>query len=248
MLFFLIVTPVYLIFCRDSYISRTLIVLSTLFYILILYYYHTNWRRKIIIFSAVLLFFSVFFLAAFISIRNGEAVGNISYIDSIKSLFIVECTFPKLFEDIYVNSLKGVTYGFDYIIWIITQPIPGFLKSSFVDFQLNQSISRVLLGVDQNDSVSFVLLTGLVSESVFVYGRFFFALHAFILGYTLNLFVNLLSSRRNFYVLLIYSLVFTGLAIGRSGTSATGVYPFMIKTIVYVPVIFYLYKLIKPRI
>lgn len=240
LLLFYILVPTYIIFCKDAYISRTVIVLNSLFYVSTLYYFNEHLRKKIIIIGSVVSFFSIFFLAAFTSIRSGDTVSNMSFGDALKSLFIIEGTFPSLFEDIYLNTIHGVTYGFEYITWLITQPLPGFLKSGFVDFNLNQQISKILLGVDNNDTVSFVLLTGLVSESVFIFGRSLFFIHAIIFGFIVNIFLNLVTSRENFKILALYSLLFTGLAIGRSGTSATGVYPFMIKTIVYLPLILFL--------
>lgn len=243
-LLFLIIAPLYFIYCKDEYISRTDIMLNFIFFVCILYYFNKEYRRKILFFSAIMLVLSVFFLAAYTAIRVGEKGGNMSFSESIESLFAIEGTFPLWFDNIYYNFDK-TTYITDYTLWVLTQPIPGFLKSWLVDFNLNISIAKVLLDVDHSETVSFVPLTGLVCESVFVFGKYLFFLHAIILAYVLNIFANFLTSRESFKTLMIYAIVFTCLGVSRAGTSGSVSYPFILKALFYVPLILFLFNIKK---
>ncbi|MNR22362.1 hypothetical protein D3C85_1393100 [compost metagenome] len=174
----------------------------------------------------------------------GVEVSDIPFSAAIDGLFRIECTFPTWFHTIYNYSLKNETYIWDYFLWFITQPIPGFLKSWLTDFNQNVSIAELLLGINKEDSITFfVPLTGLIGESVFVFGRYFFFLHAILLGAVLNVFINFLESRNSFKVLLIYSIIYIGLAIGRTGSTGGMVYPYMLKTLVYVPFLLYVLNL-----
>ena len=120
-----------------------------------------------------------------------------------------------------------------------------FYFSHLVDFNLNISIAKLLLDVDSSGTVSFVPLTGLVCESVFVFGKYLFFIHAIILAYILNIFANFLTSRDSFKTLLIYAIVFTCLGVSRAGTSGSVSYPFILKTLFYVPLILFIFNLTK---
>jgi hypothetical protein len=243
-LLFLIIAPLYFIYCKDEYIARTDIMLNFIYYVCILYYFNPDYRKKILFFSGIMLVLSVFFLAAYTSIRIGEKGGNMSFWTSIESLFAIEGTFPLWFDSIY-NKFDKSTFITDYSLWIVTQPIPGFLKSWLVDFNLNISIAKVLLDVDSSETVSFVPLTGLVCESVFIFGKYLFFIHAIILAYILNIFANFLTSRDSFKTLMIYAIVFTCLGVSRAGTSGSVSYPFILKALFYVPLILFMINIKK---
>ena len=238
-LFLLLFIPLYISFCNEGYIARSVFVLYFLFYMIILFYFNIKYRKFIAIITSVIAFSSITFLAAFTSIRVGESV-DLGISESINSLFLIEGTFPSWFVEIYNNSLHSDTHIVDYLLWIVTQPFPGFMKSWLVDFYLNISIAKVLLGIDVNDTVGFVPLAGLISESVFIFGNKLFFIHAVILGYILNLFSNFLLSKESFRLLMLYAIVFTCMSIGRAGTAGSDASSFIIKTIIYLPLIRYL--------
>lgn len=216
-------------------------VLTFILFVSLLYYYNEAYRRMIAICSFVFMFFSITFLTAYQSIRMGIEVTDISLSNALDGLFRIECTFPTWFHTIYDYSLKNETHIGQYFVWFITQPIPGFLKSWLTDFNQNVLIAELLLGMHKEDSVYFfVPLTGIIGESVFVFGRYFFFIHAILLSAVLNIFINFLGSRSSFKVLMIYSIIYIGLAIGRTGSTGGMVYPYMVKTLVYVPFLLYI--------
>lgn len=243
-LLLLLILPIYINYCYAAYIARTTMVLTFVLYISLLYYYYESYRRIIVISSIVLVFFSVSFLTTYQSLRMGIEVTDIPFSAAIDGLFRIECTFPTWFHTIYDYSLKNETHIGQYLLWFTTQPIPGFLKSWLTDFNQNVSIAELLLGMRKEDSIEFfVPLTGIVGESVFVFGRYFFFLHAILLSAVLNMFINFLESKNSFKVLMIYSIINIGLAIGRTGSTGGMVYPYMLKTLVYVPFLLFIFNL-----
>lgn len=245
-LLFLILMPLYFGFCKDGYIARSVFGLYFLFYMAILYYYNYEKRKIILVSTISIVLLSISFLATFTYLRVGEKV-DLSLSESINSLFIVEGTFPLWFEDIYNHSLSAESHIVEYVLWIITQPFPGFMKSWLVDLYLNISIAQVLLGLDPDEIVSYVPLVGLVGESVFVFGSKLFFLHAIILGYIINIFLNIIVSKNSFKIIAIYAIVFTALGLGRAGTASSDSYAYMIKTMVYLPILLYIFNLkLKP--
>jgi hypothetical protein len=243
LLFFLIL-PVYINYCYSSYVARTTMVLTFILFVSLIYYYNEVYRRMIVVSSLVFLFFSVSFLTTYQSLRMGVEVTDIPFSAAMDGLFRIECTFPTWFHTIYDYSSKNSTYIGQYLVWFVTQPIPGFLKSWLTDFNQNVSIAELLLGMGKEDSLEFfVPLTGIIGESVFVFGRYLFFLHAILLGAVLNIFINFLESRNSFKVLMIYSIIYIGLAIGRTGSTGGMVYPYMLKTLVYVPFLLFVLNL-----
>lgn len=243
-LLFLLVLPTYISYCYSAYVARTTMVLTFILYVSLLYYFNQNYRRIIVISSFGILLLSVTFLTSYQSLRMGTEVTDIPFSVAMDGLFRIECTFPTWFHTIYNFTLTNETYIWKYILWFITQPIPGFLKSWLTDFNQNVSIAELLLGMRKGDSIEFfVPLTGIIGESVFVFGRYLFFLHAILLGLILNVFINFLESRNSFKVLMIYSIIFIGLAIGRTGSTGGMVYPYMLKTLVYVPFFLFILNL-----
>ncbi|KAF2510785.1 hypothetical protein EYY60_09760 [Flavobacterium zhairuonense] len=243
-LLFFLVLPIYINYCYSSYAARTTMVLTFILFVSLLYYYNEAHRRIIVISSLVFLFFSVSFLTTYQSLRMGVEVTDIPFSTAVDGLFRIECTFPTWFHTIYDYASKNDTHIGEYLIWFITQPIPGFLKSWITDFNQNVSIAELLLGMGKDDSLDFfVPLTGIIGESVFVFGRYLFFLHAILIGAVLNTFINFLESRNSFKVLMIYSIIYIGLAIGRAGSTGAVAYPYMLKTMVYVPFLLFVLNL-----
>lgn len=243
-LLILIILPIYLNYCATSYIGRSSIVLNFVFYFAILYFYFEKYRKRIVFVAIIGMISFLPILTYLFFVRTGGEVSLMSTFDIIDPLIRIELTFPLWFKSIVQNADKGYTYISDYLIYIIAQPIPGFLKQWAIgNFQVNYSIAEILLGVKPTDKTFFVPLTGLVSESIFIFGKYFFWIHAILLGFMLNLFINFLSSNENFKILVVYALVFTSSIAGRAGTTAEMFFPFIIKTIIYVPIILVLYSL-----
>lgn len=239
-LFLSIFLPLYFGFCANSYISRTEIVTYLCIFAAIIYYFNKEKRRIV---RLCVIYFAIAglpFLAVFTQIRNGEGysgIGQLNMEEAIDALFRIECTFPMWFKSIWVNVSNG-THISEYITYIICLPLPGFLKQPFIgNFQVNFSIAEVLLGVQTKESGFFIPLSGNVCESVFIFGKYLFFVHAIICGYLVNCALNFYQSKEPLKVILIAFAFLSCLSFGRAGTTGGAFYPFLIKSFFYIPIV-----------
>lgn len=236
-LFLFIFAPIYVTYCESAYIARNTIALAILFYFSLIYYYNPNSRKRYLVYFAIIIFALIPLSATYIYMREGDYSRSISFLDAIDLLFRIECSYPYWFPTIYENTTEKV-YFFEYTAYILFQPIPGFLKNIFIpEFDMNSIISTLLTGLTKVDESFFVPLSGLVAESVFIYGRKLFFIHAFMLGLVLNLFLNFLASHKQFMILLIYVIIYVAIIGPRAGVTTTMFYPFIIKSFVFVIII-----------
>lgn len=239
-LLMLLVLPIYVSYCSSGYVGRSIIVLIFLYYTLVMYTYYPQKRKLILITSASFLILLIPAFTILFFIRNGGSFDGSQVMDFIDPIIRIECTYNYWFDDVYKYATAGHSYVSDYIIYMIFQPIPGIFKQWIIgNFQVNYSIATMLTGVSVDEESFFVPLTGLVAESVFIFGESFFFIHAFILAYIMNIFLNFTLSKKSFNMLYIYAVIFTALITCRAGTTAGNIYPYIIKTLVYVPLFFY---------
>lgn len=238
-LLMLLVVPIYVGFCSSGYVGRSGIVLAFLYYTLIMYTYYPQKRKLILTISASFLVLLIPAFTILFFIRNGGSFDGTQVMDFIDPIIRIECTYNYWFDDIFKYAIAGHSYMSDYIIYMIFQPIPGIFKQWLIgNFQVNYSIATMLTGVTTDEETFFVPLTGLVGEAVFIFGQIFFFIHAFILAYIMNIFLNFTLSKRSFNMLYLYAVIFTALLTCRAGTTAGNIYPYIIKALVYVPIFF----------
>lgn len=245
-LFILLFLPLYFSYCSTAYVSRTQILMNLIFYIAIILYYNTKHRKAIIIGCCFFFITLIPLMAAFVELRQGRGEVDLnSFTDSIDGLFRIEGTFPLWFEDIYKNALSE-TYSWNYILYIVFQPIPGFLKHPLIgNFQVNYSIGELLLNMDILDEDFFVPLSGIIGESVFIFGHYFFFLHAIICAYIINLSSNFFKGFQPFSIIFLFVICYSGLVFGRAGTTGGSFYPFLIKAVFYINLVLYFSKRTK---
>lgn len=93
------------------------------------------------------------------------------------------------------------------------------LTGSLSDFRINDIISTYILGTSRGDRGFYIVLPGLIGESIFLFGKSFFWLHGLFLGlvssFVLKLFVYIRSSvflQTYFVFLITYQLNRGGVA------------------------------------
>jgi hypothetical protein len=114
------------------------------------------------------------------------------------------------------------------MLWLILLPLPGFLKFGYGSYFLNREFSVQILGVEPSDTTFFVVLPGVVGESIYVFGPFFFWVHAVILGLFIKFVIKTFTSSDVFTYLFFFCIVRFSFMLARAGTIS--VYPMMLKS------------------
>jgi hypothetical protein len=236
-LFICIFIVLYLDYCKNAYIARNIIGCYGIVFCYILYNFNPKTRKilhtvLIIVFPSVIVFF-----VNYTKIRIGAVVENISFEDAFNILLYKEGSLPVNFNVCVNNSSELWT---DYLHWMITLPLPGFMKSIDADFAFNYILSEEILDTFRTSNNFYVILVGNVGESVFLFGKYFFWIHAIIYGFIISKVFYFLRKYNCFSAIFIYMAVHFGMVISRAGTVSG--YPFVFKGIIILWLFVYIYQ------
>ena len=211
----LILLPVYIGFCSSGYISRS----GLLFFIAIiyftLYYFYPKTRKWLIAIVFLVVPSALIYFVQFESIRLGEVATSISIGDAIEHLLRAESSYVSWYDDI---ANIGGEYVFNYLYWLITLPLPGFLKPLDINMNINALFTADVFNIPLS-SITTIALPGLVNEGVFVFGRYLFPLHAIIFSFIFTYsYLSLRRNQQNFVALMFLTLNFA-LITSRAGTN-----------------------------
>jgi hypothetical protein len=149
-------------------------------------------------------------------IRLGGNPQNTTLTQALLGLFSQELTFPIFFTDVYLYDLKQDISHF--FLWIAALPFPNFLKGSSFDYTGNYDIAEIILKLPKNDSKYYVLLTGMATESIYVFGRYFAFLMPIICGIILGFVYRIICFSKHFNILRIFFIFFICFNFARAGT------------------------------
>ena len=108
-----------------------------------------------------------------------------------------------------------------YFTWLFTLPIPKALIGQVDGARVNYEISEIVLGIERGAPGFYVILGGVVSESVYIFGEYLFWLHAVILGGASAVLIRILSSVKYFGFLTAWTVVFFSYKMPGAGIGAT---------------------------
>lgn len=216
-LLLLLAINVYLNYCRMEYIGRHVILSNLMMYVWLISLNMTSAKRKLLIVSSLLAVpilswgFYLYSLA-----RIGVDVGNdVSYSYAIEELFTQEINYPTNYEK-YKDFFNPMLI-FEYLVWVVLLPFPGFLKFGYGNFEINKIFTYHLTGFQLGDYGFSIALPGLVGESFFVFGPFF-VLHAIFLGLVIKYVLTTLRGSPSFSVLFCHYAIQLSFIAARGGT------------------------------
>ena len=233
---FALLFPLYIDFAQGGYLSRSGILPFVIIIYVAFYQKYPRYRKKMVIWTLVLLPVLLFGLSLFTFLRIGSEV-NISFGDAIALLTYQETSYPIQYAE-YQNWPFDTEVFTSYMDWLVKLPFPGFMKSADVDWRFNAIFTEKLTGTSRFDSDFSVALPGLVGESVFIFGKYFFWVHAILVGWVVSLAFRLVHHKQEFF-LVLYMSVYAGVSFARAGT--VSILPFYFKhLIIYLLVIYFI--------
>ncbi|MDP2368661.1 hypothetical protein [Rhodoferax sp.] len=182
-LFLLIFLPLYMEYVRDAYIGRYMVFFALIYIFVMTWTFKARWRVALLVGTAAALPLLVSLAHSYTFLRLGAVVGESSVIDSILETFEAELMLPIRIGVPLIDSRENANL-LGYFTWLFTMPIPGFIKDwlPVTITYLNHDISEVVLGVPRGARQFYIVLPGLIAESMFLYGKVFFVLHPLMIG------------------------------------------------------------------
>ena len=123
-------------------------------------------------------------------VRIGGTVGELSFWEAVTPVMETETSFPRDVGMLVIEKAARVDLS-DYVKWIVTLPIPKILTGEIGGARINYEISEYVSGVSPGQKGWYVVLPGLIAESVYIYGNYFFWLHGGFIAFLAALVVRL---------------------------------------------------------
>lgn len=246
---FLVLTLVFYIeYVVSKYKSRGQLIVN---YFPLLFFYWCNFkeRRWLVISIGLVLIPSTLLLFNFYEIYRLDSAATIGQFDVWKSgehIIRVETGFVDSVGVPLIESGARVDL-LDYFKWIVTLPIPKFLFGDIAGARINTEISEIILDVGRGGTGFYIVLPGLIAESVYIYGVNFFWLHALMLGILMAFLLRLFGGNEEFIYLIGYIFALAMYNLNRGGIASF--LPQIINQLFLLYVIFaaYKFKLIQKK-
>jgi hypothetical protein len=165
------------------------------------------------LYISLIVVFSIPFLLWYEKFRIGGSLSDISLTESFKELIFKETDYPKYYE--YINIyMNGNISAIKYLLWLIFLPIPFPLKPTLA---LNTIFSEMILGISKGSYRYYVLLPSLLGESFLIYGKYFYWIHAIVIGVVIASICKFMEKHRCLTFNNIYYSIYI-LTIARGGS------------------------------
>lgn len=163
-----------------------------------------------------------FFMLAYHTYGVVRIGGTVSEVDAgqvTRDALELETSFLRSVGMPVIESGVRVDLG-DYAKWILTLPVPKILTGEIESARINYEISEFFLGTRPGERGWYVALSGLLAESVYIFGNYLFWLHAVFLALIAALMGRLLERSPQMLFLKIHLLLLISFALNRAGIAA----------------------------
>ncbi len=210
--------PLYIDYCATAYVGRGLILIDLAVWLLTVYKYNKKIRVPLItgfcILTPLLLV-----IAYSYSIARAGGEYNVTLSDNaIETLFYQEVNFAEGFKDV-VNSGQHINLP-GFMVWLVTLPIPKFLIGGVNVPIITFELSEIVIGMNRHDEGFWVKLTGYVTESYYIFGKYFFWVEALMVAWLAKAIFYFLRNIKGNAVLVYYVALQFGFMFSRAGLAS----------------------------
>lgn len=218
-IFVLLVFLMYIDYVTNAYIGRGDVLINLGLLILGIWILKPKYRRWIIVTGIILMPFFFYALYWYGLIRIGGTVGEVSFGKAIISILTSELSFPRKVGMPVIEAGSKVNFT-DYLIWIITLPLPKLLIGPIEGARINYEISELILGLPVGSPGWYVVLPGIVAESFYIFGPQLFWLHGLFFGIMAAFFARVVERVPQFLFLYLYIVIQFFYVLNRGGIAA----------------------------
>ena len=231
-----VILPYYLEYCSNAYIGRGSMLEAIFIIAVFVFLERPQWRKRIVIGAVVFFPFIMFAFLQYSFIRGGESVVSVRYSEAISIIFQQEFSYPEWFGQILEIDDN---YIYRYLVWLLTIPFPGIVRGG-LDVHFAAIFSEHMIGIFRGEKNFYIVLPGVVGESVFLFGKQLFWINGVIYGFVMGFFFRILSRRKQFLALFVVAIFDFGYVTNRAGMF--GSMPFFLKILPYFFIILWYVK------
>lgn len=206
-------------YVSHSYIGRGQLAVYFAICVIGIWYARPEWRGWVVVTCVIAFPIALYGAFVYARVRIGGSVGSMGVMEGAWDGLKSQLEFPSTVGMPLIKS--GATANlWDYFTWICALPIPKILTGPIRGARVNYEISKAVLGVYPSASGGYVVLPGLVAESVFIFGKQLFWIHGIFIGLLAGFFVSIFSRFRQSLFIFIYIIVMFGYVLNRGGISS----------------------------
>jgi hypothetical protein len=209
----------YVRYVENAYLGRGAVVMHMAILFLAVWFLRPSHRGRVAVVVALLAPLLLYGFYMYALLRIGDVVGDISFIEALKVILDTELGFVRDVGTVILASGARVDL-MQYFTWIVTLPVPKILTGAIEGARVNYEISELVLGVPTGGYGWYVVLPGVVAESIYIFGTRFFWLHGVFLGFIASFFTRLAERVPQFVFLYFYLVVMFGYVLNRGGVAA----------------------------
>jgi hypothetical protein len=219
-LFIALAFQFYAKYCVNAYLSRHEMALLLLMVYLYFWYRKIIPRQVMVLGSLAALPMLMFFFHSYAMIRLGGGFdlefGILGVIESSLGLFYEETYYPKLVSEMMEGDRPQEI--FRYLTWIVSLPIPSKFTANWDIMKIGYEYTEYMTGGILGETIFTIILPGLLGESIFIYGKAMWWIHAVTVGFIVALICHVTrADKRLFFVMTYFQLHI--LLIGRGGVA-----------------------------
>ena len=204
----------------DGYLGRGKFVFTLI--VLCVFIWSVRPQLRVWLIVVLLSLFPVLLVAlqAYSSIRLGLDFRPVAVFEAAEYIYLSEFSFLLNTGVPLIESKERVDIV-GYFAWLLTLPIPSFLKSGIDVALINYEISEIVLNKAVGQAGFYVVLPGLLGESYYIYGSGFYWLHGVFFGLMLAMYTALLGRVKQFSAVYAYVLAVFFYTLNRGGVASS---------------------------
>ncbi|MNK83865.1 hypothetical protein D3C87_1036970 [compost metagenome] len=211
----------YLEYVASGYKSRGQLIVS--FFPVLFYFWCTFPKKRFVIaLCGVALLPFVMLLFSFYEIYRLDSSASVSEFGVWSSVDHILRTETGFVEFVGVPLIQSKAYVdlWLYMQWIVTLPIPKFIIGEVAGARINTEISEIILGAARGSQGFYIVLPGLIAEANYIYGPFFFWVHAATLGVLFAFLFRMFGTNPRFTFLVGYIVGLAAYNLNRGGIAS----------------------------
>jgi hypothetical protein len=209
----------YIEYVNNAYISRSSILLYFGLYFSYLVIQYRHRLRLILAIASLTCATAAFGAAYFLTYRLGIEVDQFPIAELMGKMVDVELNFARdAGAPLYESGVRGSVW--EYIIWILTLPIPKIIFGRLVDLRINENIAMTLTGLAPGDIGFTVPLPGALFASIYSLGNLFW-IEPVLMGCLAGISYRIVSAYRNSYLLKAFIAIVCSYFLNRSGAAGS---------------------------
>lgn len=224
--------PMYLTYCSESYMGRGTMIMGVGLYMMLLWLNCRRARKYLVVMLVAVAPLAIIGSAEYAIVRMGRSLSSGNVLDDVSRLVEVETSLP-LNAAILLDSGERVNLD-DLALWAVTLPLPKVLTGNIVTFQPNVDMAEIITNIPQGAQSFSVALPGIVGESVYFGGPWFYWIPAVFTGVIFGLLCALCSRNSHLEGVTAYCVLLWPNIFIRAGMSAgvpmivNGLLPFLV--------------------